>query len=142
MTDSTEFAVVLNDLHRVVDRRMSRDFPHPKPPENQLALLRLVGAREGITVRQAADVLLMQPTNVSTLVSQLVEAGMLTRVQDEQDRRIAHLHVTDEARTRIGEADAAMGDVLAEGLRRMDPAQADTVLRALPALAALLDALS
>ncbi|MBY8849610.1 MarR family winged helix-turn-helix transcriptional regulator [Saccharothrix longispora] len=138
---TTRFAVLLSDLHRVVDRRMARDFPHPKPPENQLALLRLVGGREGITVREAADVLLMQPTNVSTLVSQLVEAGLLTRVQDDQDRRVAHLHVTDEARARIERADAAMGDVLAEGLRRVDPAQADAVLRALPALAALLDAL-
>ena len=138
---TTRFAVLLSDLHRVVDRRMARDFPHPKPPENQLALLRLVGGREGITVREAADVLLMQPTNVSTLVSQLVEAGLLTRAQDDQDRRVAHLHVTDEARARIEGADAAMGDVLAEGLRRMEPAQADAVLRALPALAALLDAL-
>ncbi|QFZ24575.1 MarR family transcriptional regulator [Saccharothrix syringae] len=121
---------------------MARDFPHPKPPDNQLALLRLVGARDGITVREAAESLLMQPTNVSMLVSQLVASGALTRVQDSGDRRVAHLHVTPEARRRIDQSNAAMGNVLAEGLRRMDPDQAADVLRAVPALAALLGALS
>ncbi|WP_073755803.1 MarR family winged helix-turn-helix transcriptional regulator [Streptomyces sp. CB03234] len=66
-------------------------------PEGQLALLCLVGERDGVTVGVAADVLLMKPDNVSARVTQLVGLGLLERGQDPADKWVAHLHVTAEA---------------------------------------------
>ncbi|MEU4799854.1 MarR family transcriptional regulator [Streptomyces sp. NPDC023327] len=101
-------AVALPALHRALDRRLAQDFPHAKLPEGQLALLRLVAERDGVTVREAADELLMKPNNVSALVTQLVGRELLERRQDPDDKRVAHLHTTAEARRRL----AAVGDLL------------------------------
>ncbi|MGW3263880.1 MarR family winged helix-turn-helix transcriptional regulator [Streptomyces sp. NPDC001056] len=95
---------VLPALNRVLERRVVQDFPHPTLPEGQLALLRLVEERVGVTVREAADALLMKPNNVSALVSQLTELGLLERRRDAADKRIAHLHPTALAAERLAEA--------------------------------------
>jgi DNA-binding MarR family transcriptional regulator len=134
--------MVLADLTRTLDRYMDRDFPHPRPPETHLAVLRLVRSQDGVTVRQVADALLMQSSNASTLVSSLCTAGLLRREQDHHDRRVVHLHLTPEARDRVNEADAQVGRFLTQALARLDPAQADAVTRAVPGLVALRRALS
>jgi DNA-binding MarR family transcriptional regulator len=140
--DPARLGVLVGDLHRIIDRRMALDFTQPKPPESHLALLRLVAERPGTTVRQAADSLLMQPTHVSALVSQLVADGELVRQQDEQDRRVAHLFLTAQARARTEQAAVALGEIVAAGLDRLTAEQRDALIQALPALAALRDALT
>ncbi|MEU6102868.1 MarR family winged helix-turn-helix transcriptional regulator [Streptomyces flaveolus] len=96
-------AACLPALHRALDRQVSAEYPHPKPPEGQLALLRFVAQHEGATVREAAEALLMKPNNVSALVTQLSERGDLERRQDSADKRVAHLHLTATARERVTE---------------------------------------
>lgn len=130
-------ADVLPGLQRALDRRMDRDFPHPKPPDNQLALLRLARREGGITVREAADALLMKPNNVSAMVTPLVAAGLLERVPDPADRRIAHLHTTVEARRRGDEVDELRERHVAEALVGLTDEQVEAVSLALPHLAAL-----
>ncbi|MHA5048159.1 MarR family winged helix-turn-helix transcriptional regulator [Streptomyces sp. SD15] len=96
-------AACLPALHRALERRITAEYPHPKPPEGQLALLRFVSEREGATVREAAEALLMKPNNVSALVTHLTERGLLERRQDSVDKRVAHLHLTATARRRLTE---------------------------------------
>lgn len=96
-------AACLPALYRALDRQIAAGYPHPKPPEGQLALLRFVARREGATVREAAEALLMKPNNVSTLVSQMTESGLLERRQDSADKRVAHLYPTATARRRLAE---------------------------------------
>ena len=134
---AVELGIVLAELVRTLDRHMARDFPHPRPPDSQLAVLRLVRDNDGITVRQVAEALLVHPNNVSTLVSQMTGAGLLVREQDPADRRVAHLHLTERARTHAAEADAQLGRYLTDALARLPDADADAVVRAVPALAAL-----
>jgi DNA-binding MarR family transcriptional regulator len=133
---------VLADLTRSLDRSMDREFPHPRPPETHLAVLRLVRDADGVTVRQVADALLMQSSNASSLVSQLCATGLLRREQDDRDRRVVRLHLTAEARSRVTQADAQVGRYLTQALARLDPAEADAVTQAIPGLAALRRALS
>lgn len=134
--------MVLADLTRSLDRHMDRDFPHPRPPETHLAVLRLVRDNAGITVRQVADALQMQSSNSSALVSTLCATGLLRREQDTGDRRVVHLHLTTEARSRVAAADQQVGRYLTQALARLDGADAAAVTRAVPGLAALRRALS
>ncbi|MFF9814920.1 MarR family winged helix-turn-helix transcriptional regulator [Streptomyces sp. NPDC014006] len=124
-------------LSRAIERHADREFPHPKPPEAQLALLRHVGAHEGVTVRQAAEALLIKPNNVSALVTQLTEQGLLERRPDPADKRVAHLHLTGTARARITEVDALMGAHLARALRNLTDGEMDALGSALGALNSL-----
>jgi DNA-binding MarR family transcriptional regulator len=68
----------------------------------QLDLVRLVRRRVGISVGEAAEELRLAANTVSTLVRQLVDAGLLQRTADASDRRIARLALTPETRQAVG----------------------------------------
>ncbi|MFD3533755.1 MarR family winged helix-turn-helix transcriptional regulator [Streptomyces sp. NPDC058664] len=127
-------------LARAVERRVDLDDTHPKPAkpsEAQLALLRHVAACDGITVRDAAEALLMKPNNVSALVGQLTEQGLLERRQDPADKRVAHLHLTATARREIAEVEHLMGTHVARALRALSDGELDALGSALGALSSL-----
>ncbi|WP_246053262.1 MarR family winged helix-turn-helix transcriptional regulator [Actinocorallia herbida] len=128
---------ILPLLIRAIERRLDDEFPHPKPPETQLALMRLVGERDGITVREAAEALRMKPNNVSSLVSLLVAEGELIRLQDPADKRVAHLHITPRARARLAEVDALITTYTRDALATLSDAQITAIADAVPALTAL-----
>ncbi|MGW7054766.1 MarR family winged helix-turn-helix transcriptional regulator [Streptomyces sp. NPDC054887] len=130
-------AACLPALNRALERQVGRDFPHPKPPEGQLALLRFVAGREGATVREAAEALLMKPNNVSALVSQLTGRGLIERRQDASDKRIAHLHLTPKARQEIAEVRRLEGAHIARALRCLTDGEMDALGSALGALTSL-----
>jgi len=134
---ASELAACLPTLHRALERRIAREYPHPKPPEGQLALLRFVAQREGATVREAAEALLMKPNNVSALVSQLTERGELERRQDPADKRIAHLHLTAASRQRIAEVSALEQGHLERAMLSLTEGEVDALGSAVGALKAL-----
>ncbi|WP_343242213.1 MarR family winged helix-turn-helix transcriptional regulator [Streptomyces sp. SID9727] len=125
-------------LSRALDRRVGQEFAAPKPPEAQLALLRHVEAHEGVTVRKAAESLLMKPNNVSALVTQLTEQGLLERRQDVADKRVAHLYLTAKARREVAEVHRLMSAHIAGALRTMT----DGDLKALGAALGTLNSLA
>ncbi|MER5325531.1 MarR family winged helix-turn-helix transcriptional regulator [Streptosporangium roseum] len=124
-------------LHRALERQVDREFPHPRLPEGQLALLWLVEEREGITVREAADALLMKPNNVSALVSQLTELELLERRQDPADKRVAHLHPTATARQRLAEVRRLKTAYVAHALHALTDGERDALGSVLGALTSL-----
>ncbi len=134
---AAELVRLLPALNRALDRRADQEFPFPKPPEGQMAMLALVKEREGITVREAAGMLLLKPNNASTLVSAMVAAGLLRREQDPNDRRIVHLHVTAETHLRIRDVDELYCSYVIVGLDLLDPEERAALTRALPALRSL-----
>jgi DNA-binding MarR family transcriptional regulator len=136
-----ELAALLPALHRALDRRIAQDFPHPKPPEAQLALLRFVGRREGATVREAAEALLMKPNNVSALVTQLTERGLLERRQDSADKRVAHLYPTATALAHLAEVRRLQESHLRGALVALTDGELDALGSALGALQSLTRAL-
>ncbi|WP_320774271.1 MarR family winged helix-turn-helix transcriptional regulator [Streptomyces sp. CRN 30] len=127
----------LPGLARALDRQVAQDYAHPKPPEAQLALLRHVEDNDGVTVRAAAEALLMKPNNVSALVTQLTEQGLLERRQDAADKRVAHLHLTPTARQQLADVERLMSAHLGSALRAMTEGELDALGSALNALAAL-----
>ncbi|MER7673217.1 MarR family transcriptional regulator [Kitasatospora sp. NPDC096128] len=130
-------AGVLPALNRALDRRLALDFPHAEPSKNQLALLRLVGEHSGITVRDAAEALLIKPNNVSALVTQLVDEGLLERRQDGADKRIAHLHLTTEALRRVAVLEHLVQGYVADALRHLSDGDIAAIGSVLSALATL-----
>lgn len=66
-------------------------------PHSEFEVIRTVGDHPGISVSEAAQVLGLQPSNVSTTVRKLVERGLVHRAPDEHDRRCSRLHLTSRA---------------------------------------------
>jgi DNA-binding MarR family transcriptional regulator len=88
-------------------------------------------------VREAAAALLMKPNNVSALVSQLTEEGLLERRQDSADKRVARLYPTEVARRRLDEVRALQVSHLTEALLSLTEGEMDALGSALGALCSL-----
>ncbi|MFF1651080.1 MarR family winged helix-turn-helix transcriptional regulator [Streptomyces sp. NPDC058240] len=134
---ASALAECLPALNRALDRRIVQDFGRPKPPEGQLALLRFVSQQEGVTVREAAGALLMRPNNVSALVSQLTEQGLLERRQDTGDKRIAHLHLTSRAGSELAEVQRLECAHIAQALQSLTEGELGALGSAVGALTSL-----
>ena len=134
VTGADELADVLAGIQRMVRRRLRQGLPGPRLRGAQVELLRIVAAQPGIGVSAAAQELHLAGNSVSTLVNQLVTAGMLTRTPDPADRRAAHLRVTEVARDRLAEWERRRSELLAAELGRLPEADRAALLGALPAL--------
>jgi DNA-binding MarR family transcriptional regulator len=68
------------------------------PQQHQAILaVRGLGLEQGMTVGELASHLLLKPQTAVGLVDRLVEAGFISRVQDEDDRRRVLLKLTAKA---------------------------------------------
>ena len=102
----------------------------------------LVEAEPGVGVAAAARSLHLAGNTVSTLVNQLVGAGMVHRAVDPADRRAAHLSLTDAARERLARWRSARGVLVADAMQRLPDADVAALEAALPALKNLVRELS
>lgn len=120
-----------------------------KPPEGQrvrpraqVELLQLVTDQPGISVREAAETLRMQPNNVSSLVSVLVNDGFLQRVADPADRRLIRLQPTEQMHRARSYVDTELHNDIAAALAELPAAAAKRIRAAIPDLWALVEKLN
>ncbi len=109
--------------------------------QSEADLLRLLDRRPGLRVQDAALELGVASNSVSTLVKQLIRAGLLQRATDPLDGRAAHLWLTplsEEWVTRVGNAREA---AIAKALESLDDGDRAAIDGALPALARLAKAI-
>ncbi len=138
--DADALMAVVGQLRRTVRRRVRQDWPHAPLPEAHLELLRLVGARPGLHVKEAADALRLAPNTVSTLVNGLASAGLLERRRDRHDRRAARLYPTVAAIERMAAWRDRRQALVANAMESLAPADHEAIVGALPALRRLADA--
>ena len=96
-----ELADALVGVQRLLRRRLRAGLTGPRLRGAEVELLRLVEARPGIGVSDAAKELCLAGNSVSTLVNQLVKDGYLIRETDPADRRAARLRLTERAEARL-----------------------------------------
>ena len=90
---------------------------------SQVDLVRLVRRRPGISVALAAEELRLAPNTVSTLVRQLSDAGLLRRLVDERDRRVARLELAEDLLEKVDAFRDRRVALLAAALRSLTPAE-------------------
>jgi DNA-binding MarR family transcriptional regulator len=129
-------------------RRLAGPFVTTMPLEaplevstSQREVLLMVGKRPGRSVAEIADELGLAPNTVSTIVTQLVGAGLLARETDPQDRRVGRLTLTAPAQEALDAARARRRGVLHEALDRLSPRQLADLAAGIDALEALAEEL-
>ncbi|RTL66861.1 MAG: MarR family transcriptional regulator [Pseudonocardiaceae bacterium] len=138
-----ELMAAVLGLRRVVRRRVRETSSDPVLLRGaQLELLQLVESDPGVGVAAAARGLHLAANTVSTLVNQLVAAGLLQRTPDPADRRAARLQLTDAARARLARWRAARSALVTAGIAELSAAEQSALSAALPALARLTDVLA
>jgi DNA-binding MarR family transcriptional regulator len=135
---AAELMDVVAGLRRVVQRRLRPAMPAPPLRGAQVELLQVVEAQPGIGVSGAAKALHLVDNSVSTLVNQLVAAGLLDRRVDPADRRAARLDLTDAARDRIRRWRASRTELVGQALAALPDEDVKAIEAALPALRRLL----
>lgn len=136
-----ELADALTGIHRLSRRGLRGATTGPRLRGAEAELLRLVRARPGIGVSDAARELRLAGNSVSTLVNHLVRDGHLVRETDPADRRAARLLLTDTAERRLADWQRRRAELIGRHLDRLDPADLDALRAALPALRKLADTL-
>jgi DNA-binding MarR family transcriptional regulator len=127
-------------------RRMLRRLAGPSYTGDPLStsqreVLAAVGRHPRSAVTEIAKELGLAPNSVSTIVTQLVGAGMLVRRTDPQDRRIGRLALTEQACGQVAEARRRRREVLHDALDRLSPQQVEALAAGVEALGVLADEL-
>ena len=125
---ASELFDVIGRFRRQLRRSAGRGFDANGLTQSQAELLRLVGRRPAISVREAAAELGLVPNTASTLVSKLSADGLLIRDADADDRRIGRLRLTEPAQRIANQSRAArratlagvLGDLDAEQIARLE----------------------
>lgn len=119
----SELFSVVGRFRRQLRRSTGGGFDANGLTQSQGELLRLVGRRPDISVRESAAELSLVPNTASTLVSRLVADGLLTRTTDDADRRVVRLRLTPPAQAIADESRAARRAALAAALTQLDDSQ-------------------
>ena len=138
---ASDLLTVVGSLQRLVRRRVREDWPLESLPTAQIDLLRAVASRPGVTVGEVAFELRVAPNTASTLVNQLVAAGLVVRRQDEVDRRSIRLQLTAAASARISAWHDRRQELLHQALDRLNADERAAIAAAMPALRRLRETL-
>lgn len=120
---AAELFGVVGRFRRQVRRSAGGGFDRSGLTQAQTELLRLVGRRPDISVREAAADLGLAANTASTLVSRLAAGDLLVRSVDTTDRRIGRLRLTPAAQTIADQSRQARRTALAAALDQLDDTQ-------------------
>ncbi|MGW7259681.1 MarR family winged helix-turn-helix transcriptional regulator [Streptomyces sp. NPDC054834] len=129
-----ELADALVGVQRLIRRRLRGGLTVPRLRGAEVELLRLVEARPGIGISDAAKELYLAGNSVSTLANQLVRDGYLLRQTDPADRRAARLQLTEAARDRLSDWQRRRAALVGRHVARLGEADREALRAALPAL--------
>ena len=132
-----ELFAVVGRFRRQLRRSTGGGFDHTGLTQSQAELLRLVGRRPDISVREAAAELGLAANTASTLVSRLAADDLLTRTVDSTDRRVGRLRLTDAAQEVADRSRRARRTALAGALEALEDTQIDDLTKGLAVIAEL-----
>jgi DNA-binding MarR family transcriptional regulator len=133
------FLAAAASIRRSLRRQAGRPVEFGSLTGSQLELVRLVRRRPGISVADAAKELRLASNTVSTLVGQLIHAGLVVRHIDSSDRRIARLELAEEIRGKVTAWRDRRTVVFGDAIASLPPDDRLCLARALPLLARLAD---
>lgn len=91
------------EVHRFLRRQSFQAWMKLDMTVPQIKTLFFVSNTEGANGRKLAAAMRVTPSNVTGIVEKLVEQGLLSRVDNPQDRRFQLLRVTEKGETILGD---------------------------------------
>lgn len=105
---------LLNDVARLLRRNFNRRVQALGLTQTQWRTLGILSRRPGISQRQLADILEMQPISVGRLLDRMQATGWIERRPDPQDRRALCLYLAVKADPILKEMKGHSAEVLKE----------------------------
>ncbi len=120
--------MVVSRLTRVEADRRARQHGMTRA---QWGILKQVFFNPGLTQKELADLLEVEPITAARLVDRLQKAGLVERRADAQDRRIWRLHLLPEATPYLDEIDRQRQEITAFITAGLADAEREVVMEAL-----------
>lgn len=141
MKDDVDAAARLRAIVGAMSRRLNATARGAGLTTSQLSTLGVVARQGPLRLSELAEIEHMNPTMLSRVVGSLVDAGLLRRKADPDDRRAGLVEVTAAGRRTHDRLRTERGRILSEGLAELSPSDCAKVEQALPALEALVAAM-
>jgi DNA-binding MarR family transcriptional regulator len=137
MVDALECAGQLMDTVPLIMRTLRNQLRLWRPEEfsiPQFRVLAFLRDHGGATLSDVANHIgLMRPT-MSKMIENLVKRQWVVRESSAQDRRCIKLRLTENGLEAIDQARRNTRECLAESIRRLDPREQETIIRAMQLL--------
>lgn len=115
-------------LRRFGERQIGLDpLPH-----SEFELIRTISDNPSITVSDAARILGLQPSNVSTTVRRLVDRGLIERTPAAHDRRAIRLRLTAKAAKHKKMIESVWTDAVRSEVDQMTEEDVELLVKAAP----------
>lgn len=141
MTQPWQLADLVTRLRRTLRSSVRADVAWEQLPMAQVELLQRLVDTPGLRVSELAVRHRLAPNTVSTLVQQMVEAGLVVREPDPSDRRAVTVAPTERGREQLAVWAKANRDRLDSALGTLSERDRAAIVRALPALGRLVERL-
>jgi DNA-binding MarR family transcriptional regulator len=132
---------IVTRLRRVLRASIRSEYPWESLPMAQVEILQRLRSEPGLRVNDLAARHRLANNTVSTLIQQMVLAGLVTRTEDPNDRRAVRLGLSRAGLDMLTDWQRAHEQRLERAMDRLDTADRTAVLAALPALSRLVDQL-
>ncbi len=140
-TAGVETAARLRTALGRINRRLLHTRSHGDLSPSQWEVLATVARNGSVRFSELAEGEGFNPTMLSRIAGKLEADGLVERVQDADDARVAHLAVTAAGRRRHAAVKAERTDTLVTALDRLSERDRRALTAALPALEALAEVL-
>ncbi len=131
---------LLNDIGRLLRTEADRLAKTHGMTRAQWGILIWLERTPGLSQRELAEVLEVEPITVARLVDRLEQRGVVERRPDERDRRIWRLHLTAAAHPLMGEIHRFRSTMTASLTQDMPAASRDHLIDSLTTIKCLLSA--
>lgn len=117
---SSELYDALQKLNRYIHRSKHREMNIKDGiHRGQRKLLLLISENNGIIQRDLAEILDMRPSSLTEMLSNLEKNSLIRREQDEKDRRVMHVYLSEE------------GKVVLENIKKINNSLPDSIFKCL-----------
>ena len=140
--EARQLTDAVTQLRRVLRAGIRADIAWEALPMAQVELMQSLADASPLRVLDLADRLHLAQSTVSGLISQMLTSGLVRRDVDPIDRRAAVVTLSEEGRAQLSAWERAHVRWIGSALARLDPADRDAVVGAIPALRRLTGALS
>jgi DNA-binding MarR family transcriptional regulator len=137
--DSAELTTILAGLGRDATARVRRAIRPLNLGAQQYLVLSQLRDLGHASQAELASALALDPSNLASAISELVDRGLIDRCRDDQDRRRYSVGISASGRALLGQADQAIAATELELLAPLDQPRRDQLVELLRQIADGLD---
>lgn len=97
-TTEDKILIGISRLRNLMHREMENHFREYGLTSAQFSVLEALYSKGELTVGEIQETILGTPGNVPVIINNLVKSGYVTRAQDEKDRRVSRITLSDTGR--------------------------------------------